>query len=83
MSNESFVMIYGTVNYDHGAFRVDSTDPLPGWPEWTVPNGVSPYFSFDKVLWFGAIDSGTVSVTNLEDGRYLDIAKVDIISASE
>lgn len=75
-------MVYGTTNYDHGAYRIDCTDPAQGWPAWSIPSGRSPWFAFDEVLWFGLVDSGSVSIQNMDDGRWLDLARVDVITAT-
>lgn len=75
-------MVYGTTNYDHGAYRIDCTDPTQGWPEWSIPSGRSPWFAFDEVLWFGLVDGGSVSIQNMDDGRWLDLARVDVITAT-
>lgn len=79
---ENFIMVYGTTNYDHGAYRIDCTDPVQGWPAWSIPNGRSPWFAFDEVLWFGLVDGGSVSVQNMDDQRWLDLARIDVITAT-
>ena len=82
MRGETFVMISGSVNYDHGAFRVESTDPYDGWPAWTAPQGASPWWVYDQVLFFGLVKGGAVSIQNLVDGRWLDFSKMTIITPS-
>jgi hypothetical protein len=38
--------------------------------------------SFDQVLFFGMADWGVVSVTNVDDGSWLDIGSVTYITAT-
>lgn len=82
VSQQTFVIIYGAVNYDHEGIQVTSSGPTPGWSGSASFNGNSPWFSLEQVQWFGMADWGVVSVQNMEDGKYFDMSHIQLITAS-
>jgi hypothetical protein len=76
------MVIYGAVNFDHQSIQVTSSGPTPGWPGTQSYNGNSPWLSLDQVQWFGMADWGVVSVQNMEDGKYFDMSRIQLITAS-
>jgi hypothetical protein len=82
VSQETFIVLYGSVNYDHEGFKVESSGPAAGWPGTDEFNGNSPWSSLEQVQWFGMADWGVVSVQNVEDGKYFDLSRIQVITSS-
>jgi hypothetical protein len=81
ITGETLIIGYGSVNFDHGRFSMDSSGPVAGWPGTVDYNGNSPYMSLDQIVFFGMADWGVMSVTNT-DTTWLDISSITYTTAS-
>lgn len=80
LGGPAFVLIYGSVNYDHGDYFV-ATTAYNGWPAAPMMNGVSPWISLNEVIYFGEVDDEFV-LQNMIGGDWLDISSVVYMTAS-
>lgn len=81
LQGETFVLIYGPVNWNQRRFMVESSSPADEWPASTEWSAVSEYLGLDQISWFGAVKGGTISMQNLEGQQSrMDIAKVVYIT---
>ena len=91
-ANTSFLLLYGSVNYDHtGLYNVSLTAPGDQdvqrvGPAWQVFHGESPWIGLDEVTYFAALDPTVqwqVTVEHLgTNQQYWDMARVVYVSSS-
>lgn len=77
----AFILIYGSVNYDHSDYFV-STVSDNAWEPMVTMNGESPWISLNEVIYFGQVDQGDLVLQNINAGEWLDMTKVVYITAS-
>jgi len=82
ITGQTLIIGYGSVNFDHGRYSINSSGPVAGWPGTVDYLGNSPYMSLNQVLFFGMADWGVMSVTNTDDGSWLDISSITYTTAS-
>ena len=82
ITGETLIVGYGSVNNDHGRFGIESSGPVAGWPGTDTFNGSSPYMSLDQIIFFGMADWGVMSITNMDEGDWLDISSISYTTAS-
>ncbi|KAL0573124.1 hypothetical protein V5O48_008846 [Marasmius crinis-equi] len=81
----SAVRVYGSVNYDHGAYSA-SLNPSGGVSTTTRTfNATSKWFAYDSMIyWESDLDrsqSYTLTLTNLDEGKYLDVHSATLMDA--
>lgn len=76
------MVIYGSVNDDHGAYFVNPYEPATGWPQTQTFNGSSPWIAINQVIWFGIVYGNTIVAQNVQGGYWFDVSRIDYISAS-
>jgi hypothetical protein len=81
IGSPAFVLIYGSVNYDHSDYFV-STSSDNAWPSMTTMNGESPWISMNEVIYFGQVDEGEIVLQNVNRGNWLDFSKITYTTAS-
>jgi len=82
ITGQTLIIGYGSVNFDHGRYSINSSGPVAGWPGTVDYLGSSPYMSLNQVIFFGMADWGVMSVTNTDDGSWLDISSITYTTAS-
>jgi hypothetical protein len=82
ITGETLIIGYGSVNFDHGRYSINSSGPVAGWPGTVDYLGNSPYMSLNQVIFFGMADWGVMSVTNMDDRSWLDISSITYTTAS-
>jgi len=81
IGSPAFVLIYGSVNYDHSDYFVSKSTGT-AWPETIMMNGESPWISLNEVIYFGQVDEGELVLQNVYGGNWLDFSKVVYTTAS-
>jgi hypothetical protein len=82
LSGINLVIIYGSVNDDHGSYFVNPSETVSGWPSMQDFNGSSPWIAIDQVIYFGVIDGGQIVAQNTAGGYWFDVSHIDFITAS-
>ncbi|ESK94464.1 hypothetical protein Moror_8122 [Moniliophthora roreri MCA 2997] len=79
-SGMSAVFITGTVNYDHGLYSINLSPSAGVSSSTRTFNATSKWFAYDQLIyWESGLDrtqTYTISLTNLEEGKYVDIHEV-------
>lgn len=81
LPERSFVIIYGSVNYDHSSYYVAPSEPVGGWPWVLFTSGESPWISINEVLYFGLVESGVIVLQNMVGGSWLDLSSIVYMTA--
>lgn len=81
IGSPAYILIYGSVNYDHGDYFV-STSSDNAWPSTTTLNGESPWISLNEVIYFGQVDEGETVLQNIDQENWLDFTKIVYTTAS-
>ncbi|KAJ8096291.1 hypothetical protein PM082_011446 [Marasmius tenuissimus] len=81
-NNASALRVYGSINHDHGTYSA-TLSPSGGASTGTrILNGTSKWFAYDSLIyWESDLDrsqSYTLTLTNLEQGKYLDVHSVNL-----
>ncbi|KAJ8086869.1 hypothetical protein PM082_005694 [Marasmius tenuissimus] len=79
----SALRVYGSVNYDHGAYSA-TLSPSGGASTGTrILNATSKWFAYDSLIyWESDLDrsqSYTLTLTNLDEGKYMDVHSVNLM----
>lgn len=81
LGRTTLVIIYGSVNDDHGTYFFSPSEPLDPWPYLQTYNGSSPWIAIDQVIYFGVVTGGQILGQNLDGGYWFDVSRVDFIDA--
>lgn len=81
LDRTTLVVVYGSVNDDHGTYMFSGSEPAPHWPTSQYFNGSSPWIAINEVVWFGVITGGQLLGQNLEGGMWFDVSRVDFVEA--
>ncbi|KAL0067630.1 hypothetical protein AAF712_005345 [Marasmius tenuissimus] len=82
-NSASALRVYGSVNYDHGAYSA-TLSPSGGASTGTrILNATSKWFAYDSLIyWESDLDrsqSYTLTLTNLDEGKYMDVHSVNLM----
>lgn len=75
------MVVYGSVNDDHGSYFFSASELAPGWPSTQWFNGSSPWIAINQVIYFGVVTGGQLLGQNLEGGMWFDVSRVDFVDA--
>ena len=75
------MVVYGSVNDDHGSYMFSASEAARDWPAAQMFNGSSPWIGINEVVWFGVVTGGQLLGQNLEGGMWFDVSRVDFIDA--
>jgi hypothetical protein len=83
ITEETLVLAYGAVSADHGQFSIDSPGAANGWPAMEILDGISPWWEYGQLIYFGVAISGVISFSNGPvEGLALDIGGFTFVTAS-
>lgn len=81
LAEHAFVIIFGSVNYDHSYYYVAPSQLIGGWPWILYTSGETPWISLNEVLYFGMVDGGVIALQNMQGGSWLDLSSIVYMTA--